>query len=60
VPFLLALSAAFSLIVLAQVFQAAGVAPVYGHLSVLAGIVISLVAGLYALYKTELVAPDAK
>ena len=58
VPFMLALSVAFILIVLALVFQALGIPLVYSRLSALAGIVISAIAGIIALYKVELVAPD--
>ena len=55
----MALSVAFILIVMAPAFQALGIPLVYSRLSALAGIVISVVAGIIALYKVELVASDA-
>ena len=58
-PFLLALSVAFVLIVLALVLKALGVPLIYSRLSALAGIVISAVAGMIAVQKVELVVPDA-
>ena len=54
----MALAVAFVLIVLSLVFQARGAPFLYSRLSALAGIVISAVAGIVALYKVELVASD--
>jgi hypothetical protein len=58
-PFLLALSVALVLLLLALVFLALGSPPLYSQLSALVGIVIASVSGFIALYNLELVPSDA-